>query len=1223
MSIQRDTSTTAAETPEVPRLSTLGPEYEPELHGRHVAVLVAALTDKTRNARNVALSGHYGSGKSSVVLGVQAELSERGVTWVNLSLSSLGLDNTERARIQEDGGSLPPLTNLIQKEIVKQLLYRKAPSDMPGSRYFRIEPFRAGPAALWSVVAAIAFFVVGVLFGLVGRVEKVTPESIVDHRSAISWTVVATVAVFFGLVWFLGLRSLQNRLRLESLSAGGGGASVSLSAAENSYFDEYLDEIVYFFQQTQTRVAIFEDLDRFKDPHIFETLRELNTVLNNSEQIKSRPIRFVYAVRDSIFEQLKDDPQTPEGQSLTDASALEAAPSANRTKFFDLVVPMVPFITLRSARDLLAAEFEDSDDKPTDELISLVGVHLTDMRLIRNIRNEFEIYRADVLGEGGLDGLTADRLFAMMVYKNLHLDDFEAIRLGTSRIDNAHRAFRSMVEHQIAYQSRLSKAANDRLGKTHHWESHAKAAGDRLRAVLDVMTRSFGQPPERTTVVHESAAYDRDSLGSADLWKSLVESGGEITVRFPGRNVNMSFNEVVEIVGEQASSMSAAVSADKARLQRNSRVALQTKEFVGRATMAELMARTDLTMPSEDGENEHTLKQLVGQHVTGLAEELLARGYIDENYTLYCSGYHAVAISVSAMNFILHSVQRNQPDFQFRFDKPASVAEVEREMGARFLDGESIFNIEVFDYYLAEDPESLANAFAKIVVRSDHAFLNAYLTDGTCSAELVRQLATRWEGLFVYLVEDAPTDHDELAALVDAAIESFSEDIDYATSEHVTEFFANHHKDLRTLTDDEVDRSVGDAVAKLLVHLDARIDDLSVLGNAQRSAVVENGLYPITRSNLITALEAEEIPGLDDMKVDNEKIYERVVAGLREYVELLEPEEVTVTTPDHFTAILNDIQRHDGALIQQVAARASEHCVITDLSAIGVEAWPAVAASRRLSITSSNVSEFLREIGPSEELLENLAGGSIAAGELDDDENADLATGILDMVGLEPGTRVSLVGQLGLTTNLDPAQLPDAALALTPKLLSAGLVADSAVTYSHVSNREFAEREQYFAASKALPSYVTELDLSTKDVEEIFRSRLVGVDVKKAVVDDFDFVSTRLNRATAISIGAWAIKGYEVSTDLLLALSEAKAPADYILQLLEPHLSHADLDVIDRILKPLGNGYDQLTQPGTHRPRVSDRDGTEELLEELKRRGKVSSFKRRALGGFKVHMKRS
>jgi hypothetical protein len=163
----------------------------------------------------------------------------------------------------------------------------------------------------------------------VNRVEKMGPKDLVTSHDWVPWVIVVGFGVFLGVIWFLGVRALQSRVRVESVSAG--GAAVKLSAKENSYFDEYLDEIVYFFQKTKTQVAIFEDLDRFRDPHIFETLRELNTVLNNSEQIKSRPVRFVYAVRDSIFEQLKVN-AAPDGDADTDtdpaalrASALESA----------------------------------------------------------------------------------------------------------------------------------------------------------------------------------------------------------------------------------------------------------------------------------------------------------------------------------------------------------------------------------------------------------------------------------------------------------------------------------------------------------------------------------------------------------------------------------------------------------------------------------------------------------------------------------------------------------------------------------------------------------------------------------------------------------------------------------------------------------------------------------------------------------------------------------
>lgn len=52
-------------------------------------------------------------------------------------------------------------------------------------------------------------------------------------------------------------------------------------------------------------VVIIEDLDRFEDPSIYASLRELNTLLNSSGQLRKRPVHFIYAVRDSIFEDLE------------------------------------------------------------------------------------------------------------------------------------------------------------------------------------------------------------------------------------------------------------------------------------------------------------------------------------------------------------------------------------------------------------------------------------------------------------------------------------------------------------------------------------------------------------------------------------------------------------------------------------------------------------------------------------------------------------------------------------------------------------------------------------------------------------------------------------------------------------------------------------------------------------------------------------------------------
>ena len=49
--------------------------------------------------------------------------------------------------------------------------------------------------------------------------------------------------------------------------------------------------------------AAGRDLDGDEDSGIFETLRALNTLLNASPQIE-KPIRFIYAIKDSIFDRI-------------------------------------------------------------------------------------------------------------------------------------------------------------------------------------------------------------------------------------------------------------------------------------------------------------------------------------------------------------------------------------------------------------------------------------------------------------------------------------------------------------------------------------------------------------------------------------------------------------------------------------------------------------------------------------------------------------------------------------------------------------------------------------------------------------------------------------------------------------------------------------------------------------------------------------------------------
>ena len=175
---------------------------------------------------------------------------------------------------------------------------------------------------------------------------------------------------------------------------------------ESSILNRYLDEIIYFFEENKIDIIFIEDLDRFGDKMIFSKLRELNNLLNNSEQIKHR-IVFIYALNDNLFN------------------------SKNRNKFFDIVIPIIPFINTSNSGDAFINMFNEYDPKHniSTDLINDISLYIDDMRLLINIYNEFIIYKISLQKISDMN-----KLLAMIVYKNIYSEDFVKLHNGEGLI---------------------------------------------------------------------------------------------------------------------------------------------------------------------------------------------------------------------------------------------------------------------------------------------------------------------------------------------------------------------------------------------------------------------------------------------------------------------------------------------------------------------------------------------------------------------------------------------------------------------------------------------------------------------------------------------------------------------------------------------------------------------------------------------------------------------
>ena len=1217
-------------TGSAPTLRPLSPAYVADQHEDYVEILKAALAEPGADAsRNIALTGHYGSGKSSVLIETQSQLEQGGVKVINLSLPSLGIGD---GRIPVGGDKALDKTNLIQKEIVKQLLYRQKPSAMPASRYSRLDTFDVWRA--WRAATGFGAAVTGValLARVPAKVQDALPPKawawIEDHlwgnvSTPIQWLSLLLVFVLAASLAMWAQRLLQQRIRVTELAAG--PTKVTLSDASSSYFDEYLDEIVYFFQMSKTAVVIFEDLDRFKDPHIFETLRELNLLLNNAEQTGTSPIRFVYAIRDSIFEQL-DVEATGSNYDATGSGPAanhgenRRLMSTNRTKFFDLVVPMVPFISHRTSRDLIRQELDAivPKQRPGNTVVDIVGAHLTDMRLIKNICNEYEVFRRRILTDDGLKELTPDRLFASIVYKNLYLAGYEKIRDGTSPLDSLYRAYRDWTAQQTAAARRNERSAKSRLSRLDAIGSRSTNLGTRLQDVLRAR-HAQNVNTNNAQVAIAGTAYPWTDIPTEGFWRAYLQNRGDLGVHYRAgyQGEALSFDKVQTLMGYL---LSPDDWTDDIKAAANSEIATAVADhrIAQHASMTDALAETDRRF-TYDGKD-HSIADVAEELFDGadLVLELLRAGLIDENFTLYITQFPGQAISAAAMNFIIKAVQPDVMDIEYHFGADEEVdtkdikAVIDAEAG-RLLGGQSVYNIELFDYLLAEDADKLAGPIKRLAAAasSDHSFIDAYLTSGKAAEAFVGRLSASWPGVFDYLIGQ---DQELRESLLDAALGGVESQLTYTLNAAQRTALAEALPRLSTMrTPQPEDQAT--TIAGTIEQMGIRIEDLSGVAEPLRGEFAKRGLYPVTLTNLRAILGNDEILPLDRIKnARDADVYQHVLGHLGDYLAALDQatDVATIAAADQFVDVLTDVGNADVDAMEDVARRASAECMLSELDGIEAPLWPAIAGAHRLTLTARNVAAYIAQHDVDSELANWLrTAGAITLAADDPTPLGPLALRLLNAVALGDDATLRLVDGLGLEPgSIAAGDLQNDAHTMLPALVQKGHVPDDANAFTSLEDDEQAIKRQLITVSKDFPNYMTSLMLSANDLLSI-ASKSVPEPVKDVLLSEFDRFGGALGQRGATALAEWAAsKGRTPTAEAIVTMATkgGVGSARAILKLLGGQAVTIDLDLLKQALNALGNPYSQLTTPGWDRPKLDITEGVDAVLTRLRNAGIVSKF---------------
>ena len=429
---------------------------------RYESELLSALSND--QIRNIAITGEYGAGKSSVIRTFVDRHPE--LTYAFVSLAAFGNDLKKDGAGKPTNSSVAPaesspsasdpkgaekktdpdILTRIEETIVQQLLYAVPSDELPKSRLKRI--IQASSSIIWVRTVFYVLMIVSVLRLYVPTVEKlpnVDPAWLVEWLLWIPGLAAVLVLGFGGIhMLFLALK-LMSLFSIDGFTIKGGKLETT---HHGSVLHKNVDEIIYCFERSKIDIVVIEDLDRFGIHDVFTRLREINFIIKQSPQIK-RPVYFIYALRDELFA------------------------VGEKTKFFDLIIPIIPVINSENSREkmlkmLRERQFNGAalDTGLNDTLVETVCYLIDDMRLIKNIVNEFDMFSSILSGGSGLK-LDPNKLFSIIAIRNLHpaeyadlvkrrgaiyetIKGFSEWRFQQSRqAEDAYQALREMRELRV------------------------------------------------------------------------------------------------------------------------------------------------------------------------------------------------------------------------------------------------------------------------------------------------------------------------------------------------------------------------------------------------------------------------------------------------------------------------------------------------------------------------------------------------------------------------------------------------------------------------------------------------------------------------------------------------------------------------------------------------------------------------------------------------------
>lgn len=440
-------------------------------------------------------------------------------------------------------------------------------------------------------------------------------------------------------------------------------------------------------------------------------MRELNLILNQSEEI-GRRIVFLYALKDDIF-----------------------ANAEERTKFFDYIVPVIPFVNASNSGDLFRRKITDlhiPEAEVSSSFITDISVFVNDMRVLTNVVNEFDLYR-NLLDKK----LNKEKLLAMILYKNLYPTDFSLL----------HQNKGVVYETFISTGLLKNEIKKDDWKRLEEIDLEIQAISEEsLRSIEELRAVIVGKllklwPGLDWEIYCDGCKTDISSLFSEDNIHHILE--GHIFFRntYYSYDVkHLTADEIKSTLGE-----SYKYSVRKKIIQSVANNKIENLRDERRAFMDEIAAIDKYTLTdiakSDRDIFEHVNIPKGEEEKHKVLKYLLEKGYIDEEYFFYISIFQEGRLTPSDQEFLL-SIKFNTPkEFDYKLQEIPSLIQ---NLSVVDYDHKGILNKDLLKFCLLHEDEyeDECDAILKqMVVHEQYIdLLYQFMQEGNCVPTFIKRL---------------------------------------------------------------------------------------------------------------------------------------------------------------------------------------------------------------------------------------------------------------------------------------------------------------------------------------------------------------------------------------------------------------------------------------------------------------------------------------------------